>query len=92
MLGIDVLIVCPPESHVDDLVPAADSEDGDLSVGGQFYQREIELISGGINTSKRGERLLVPVQRINIPTSGKHQSVECFDGLPERFDVVMHGK
>ena len=55
MLGIDVLIVCPPESHVDDLVPAADSEDGDLSVGGQFYQREIELISGGINTSKRGE-------------------------------------
>ena len=64
---------------------------GDLSVGSQFYQREIELISGGINTSKRGERLLVPVQRINIPTSGKHQSVECFDGLPERFDVVMHG-
>ena len=72
MLGIDVLIVCPPESHVNDLVSAADSEDRYLPVGSQFYQCEIELISGSINATERGKRFLVPIQRINVPASGKH--------------------
>ena len=76
MLGPDILIHGPSKSHVDKLMPPADPENRYTAVGRQLQQHKIVCIPYRITLLKGRYRFFLPHQRINIPTTGKKQSVQ----------------
>ena len=88
-LRMDVLIERPPESGVHGLYAAADTQDGDLSVGCQSGEQEFLTVSARIDAMQFLDRFFSEKQRIDVRSAGQQDTVQLFQCVDECIGIVI---
>src|SRR5450759_3511055 len=87
VVAFEVLKQAAAHGHVDDLLPATEAEDRDLSLARLAEQVQLRVVELPIDWADLRTRLL-PVQgRIHVPTAGQEQTVQRWERVAPGHEV-----
>ena len=78
ILAGQVLVQRSAESHIDQLLAAANAQHGNIPTQSKVKQREIVCVANRVDMPQRSGGLRIETGRIDVASSDQHQTVEPF--------------